>query len=77
LGGYKSKTIHSLLYEPVNVQGVAQQQRHLSDAQQSTAYKQKDVPNSKLIKKRMQNLKTWVNNTTNSPLPPQREQSSR
>jgi hypothetical protein len=35
LGGYKSKTIHSSLYEPVNVQEVAQQQRHLSDAQQS------------------------------------------
>jgi hypothetical protein len=35
LGGYKSKTIHSSLYEPVNVQDVAQQQRHLSDAQQS------------------------------------------
>jgi hypothetical protein len=35
LGGYKSKTIHSSLYEPVSVQDVAQQQRHLSDAQQS------------------------------------------
>jgi hypothetical protein len=34
LGGYKSKTIHSSLYEPVNAQEVAQQQRHLY-AQQS------------------------------------------
>jgi uncharacterized Zn-finger protein len=35
LGGYKSKTMHSSSYEPVNAQKVAQQQRHLSDAQQS------------------------------------------
>jgi hypothetical protein len=35
LGGYKSQTIHSSLYEPVSAQEVAQQQTHLSDAQQS------------------------------------------
>jgi hypothetical protein len=35
LGGYKSKTIHGLLYEPVNAHDVAMQQGHLSDAQQS------------------------------------------
>jgi hypothetical protein len=35
LGGYKSKTIQSSLYEPVNAQDVARQQRHQSDAQQS------------------------------------------
>jgi hypothetical protein len=35
LGGYKSKTIHGLLYEPVNAHNVAMKQRHLSDAQQS------------------------------------------
>jgi hypothetical protein len=35
MGGYKSKTIHSSLYEPVNAQDVARQQRHLSDVQQS------------------------------------------
>jgi hypothetical protein len=35
LGGYKSKTIHSSLYELVNAHNDAMQQRHLSDAQQS------------------------------------------
>jgi hypothetical protein len=35
LGGYKSKTIQSSLYEPVSAHDVAMQQRHLSDAQQS------------------------------------------
>jgi hypothetical protein len=35
VGGYKSKTIQSLLYEPVNTHDVAMQQKHLTDAQQS------------------------------------------
>jgi hypothetical protein len=35
LGGYKSKRIQSLLYEPVNAHDVARQQEHLTDAQQS------------------------------------------
>jgi hypothetical protein len=35
LGGYKSRTIHSSLYEPVNAHDVAKQQRHLSDTQKS------------------------------------------
>jgi hypothetical protein len=34
-GGYKSKTIQSLLYEPVDVHDIAKQQKHLNNNQQS------------------------------------------